>query len=207
MKIKPAYITLGIVALVLIILCGMGCSSYNGMVELDEQADQAWANVQNQYQRRADLIPNLEATVTAATENEKAGMAEVTKMRTGYQDLNNALDSASAYGTPAPGTPEAIAQAQAQQRVNDAYKIYINAVHEAYPDFKFPESFQKMQDELAGTENRVATERTRYNEAVKNYNVKIRRFPAAIFAGIFGFDKKDQFSADAGAQNAPKVFR
>ncbi len=207
MNIKPAYITLGIVALVLLIICGMGCSSYNGMVELDEQANQAWANVQNQYQRRADLIPNLEATVNAATENEKAGMAEVTKMRTGYQDLNNALDSAKAYGTPAPGTPEAIAQAQAQERVSDAYMIYINAVHEAYPDFKFPESFQKMQDELAGTENRVTTERTRYNEAVKNYNVKIRRFPGVIFAGIFNFDPKEPFNAEAGAQNAPKVFR
>lgn len=207
MKIKPAYITLTVVALVLLLLCGMGCSSYNGMVSLEEEADQAWANVQNQYQRRADLIPNLEATVSAATENEKAGMAEVTKMRTGYQDLTNALDSASAYGTPAPGTPEAAAQAAAQQRVSDAYRIYINAVHEAYPNFQFPENFAKMQDELAGTENRVSTERTRYNEAVKKYNVKIRRFPGVIFAGIFGFDKKDPFSADAGAQNAPKVFR
>lgn len=207
MKIKPTYITLTVVALVLLLLCGMGCSSYNGMVTLEEEADQAWANVQNQYQRRADLIPNLEATVRAVTENEKAGMAEVTKMRTGYQDLTNALDSASAYGTPAPGTPEAAAQAAAQQRVSDAYKIYINAVHEAYPDFQFPENFAKMQDELAGTENRVATERTRYNEAIKEYNVKIRRFPGVIFAGIFGFDKKDPFSADAGAQNAPKVFK
>lgn len=207
MKIKPVYITLGIVALLLVILCGMGCSSYNGMVTLEERADQAWANVQNQYQRRADLIPNLEATVNAATQNEKAGMAEVTKMRTGYNDLVGALDSASAYGTPAPGTPEATAQAAAQRRVDEQYRIYINAVHEAYPNFQFPENFAKMQDELAGTENRVSTERTRYNEAVKEYNIKVRRFPANIFAAIFGFDKKEQFSADAGAQSAPKVFR
>lgn len=204
---KSAIIWSVVGALALLFLVG-GCSTYNSMVTLDEGLSQSWANVQSSYQRRLDLIPNLVNTVKGYAEHEKSTLEGVTSQRTGNaavekagQELLDAQKAASAtYG------PNAQAVTPAQyQNLDRAYGVYINAVHEAYPSLKANENFLSLQDELAGTENRINTERNRYNEAVKAYNVKVRRFPNNIFAGLFGFDAKQPFAASAEAQNAPSV--
>ncbi|MCH5246986.1 MAG: LemA family protein [Muribaculaceae bacterium] len=196
MKKNTAVIVL-VIALIVILIWGF--SSYNGMVTEEETVDQTWANVQNQYQRRSDLIPNLVQTVKGYSDHESSTFQNVTEARAG---LSKAYEEANAVVDP----QNNIAQFQkAQDQLKSALGIYVNAVHEAYPDLKANENFMNLQTQLEGTENRIATERTRYNEAVKNYNVKIRRFPASVVAGITGFDKKEPFAADAEAQRAPKV--
>ena len=193
---KKGYI---ILILILAILCVWGFTAYNGMVIEEENVEQSWANVQNQYQRRSDLIPNLVQTVKGYSDHESSTFQNVTEARAGLQ---RAYDEANSVVDP----QNNIAKFQsAQDNLKSALGIYVNAVHEAYPDLKANENFMNLQTQLEGTENRIATERTRYNEAVRNYNVKIRRFPGTIVAGITGFDKKEPFAADAQAQQAPKV--
>lgn len=185
--------------ILLAILCFWGFGAYNGMVTEEENVEKSWGNVQNQYQRRYDLIPNLVSTVKGYADHESSTFEKVTEARAG---LLNAQSEAQAVEDP----QNNLAQfQQAQNKLKSAMGIYINAVHEAYPDLKANENFMNLQTQLEGTENRIATERTRYNEAVKNYNVKIRRFPGTIVAGIAGFEKKEQFAAEAEAQSAPKV--
>ncbi len=191
----------GIIIVGLLILCGSGCSQYNGMVESEQNVDQAWAQVQNVYQRRADLIPNLVATVKGYATHESETLEAVTNARAGLSAAKNVADSLTQQAVP--GSEAAMQQfEQAQRQLNSALNVYVNAVREAYPDLKANENFL---NQLEGTENRISTERERYTQAVKDYNVRIRRFPANIFAGMFGFEKKPQFQADADAQHAPKV--
>lgn len=184
---------------ILAILCVWGFSAYNGMITEEENVDQTWANVQNQYQRRFDLIPNLVNTVKGYSDHESSTFIKVTEAR---QGLIDARDNAQSVVDPQNNMAK---YQQAQDQLKSALGVYINAVHEAYPDLKANENFMNLQTQLEGTENRIATERTRYNEAVKIYNVKIRRFPNTIVASIAGFDKKDPFAADAQAQTAPQV--
>lgn len=194
----------GIVIVVLLILCGNGCSQYNGMVESEQNVDQTWAQVQNVYQRRADLIPNLVSTVKGYAAHESETLEAVTNARAGLAAAKTVADSLTQQAVP--GSEAAMQQfEQAQRQLNSALNVYVNAVREAYPDLKANENFINLQTQLEGTENRISTERERYTQAVKEYNVRIRRFPANIFAGIFGFEKKPQFQADAEAQHAPKV--
>lgn len=194
----------GIIIVGLLILCGSGCSQYNGMVESEQNVDQAWAQVQNVYQRRADLIPNLVATVKGYATHESETLEAVTNARAGLSAAKNVADSLTQQAVP--GSEAAMQQfEQAQRQLNSALNVYVNAVREAYPDLKANENFLNLQTQLEGTENRISTERERYTQAVKDYNVRIRRFPANIFAGMFGFEKKPQFQADADAQHAPKV--
>ncbi|MGM9827679.1 MAG: LemA family protein [Muribaculaceae bacterium] len=206
---KSAIIWSVIGSVVLIFLVG-GCSTYNGMVNLDEEVDQSWANVQSSYQRRLDLIPNLVNTVKGYAAHEKSTLEGVTAQRTGTsaaavdKAAQELLDAKNAVGQ-FNGPDSQAATPQQYQNLERAYGLYINAVHEAYPDLKANENFLGLQDELAGTENRINVERNRYNETVKKYNVKVRRFPNNIFAGLFGFDTKQPFAADQGAQNAPVV--
>ncbi len=180
-----------------------GKSTYNNMVTLEQDVDQAWAKVEVQYQRRMDLIPNLVETVKGYTEHESSTYENVTKARAGLSDAyNQARDLDNA--TPAEAT-DFESYNQAQDKLKSALGIYVNAVREAYPDLKANEQFLGLQAQLEGTENRIATERGRYTDVVKTYNVAVKRFPANILAGMFGFSAKPQFQADAEAAKAPQV--
>lgn len=193
-----------IVIAVILLLCGFGCGQYNGMVSADQQVENAWADVQNQYQRRLDLIPNLVETVKGYSAHEAETFQNVTNARAGLSGAYNSADSMQRAANP--GDPASLQRyGNAQGDLMRAFNVYVNAVREAYPDLKANDQFLNLQDELAGTENRVAEYRRKYNEAVKNYNLKVKRFPGNIFAGWFGFEPKSPFEAEEQAQSAPKV--
>ena len=173
--------------------------NYNSLVEKQQAVDQSWAQVENQYQRRADLIPNLVNTVKGYSTHEAETLEKVTQARAG---LSKAVDDVNAISNP----QENIQQyQQAQSSLKGAMDIYVNAVKEAYPDLKANENFMALQAQLEGTENRISTERQRYTVAVQDYNTAIKKFPTTIYAGWFGFKEKPQFQAEAGASKAPKV--
>ncbi len=185
--------------LAVVALSSLTSCNYNSLVEKQQNVDQAWAQVENQYQRRADLIPNLVNTVKGYAEHESKTLETVTNARAG---LTKAYETAQATEA----SPENIDQyQQAQSKLKSALDIYVNAVHEAYPDLKANTNFMNLQTQLEGTENRISTERMRYTEAVKDYNTSIKKFPTNIYAGWFGFKEKPQFKAEAGAQKAPTV--
>lgn len=189
-------ITIGAILLIVILLFAGGCSSYNGMVDADQAVSKQWGQVESQYQRRSDLIPNLVSTVKGYAAHESGTLEKVTEARAKAGSITLTADEL---------TPENMARFQlAQNELSGALKSLL-AVSEAYPDLKANENFLDLQKQLEGTENRIATERMRFNEAVEKYNLKVLRFPGNIWAGIFGFDRKDMFKADEGAQNAPKV--
>lgn len=192
-----------IIVLVIAVLCGMGCSNYNSLVTAEQDVDKAQADVQTQYQRRYDLIPNLVETVKGYAAHESTTLQNVTNARAGIApvDTTGVMQAARE----ALNAPNENAYAQALRQLSSQFSVYVNAVREAYPDLKANEQFMGLQDQLEGTENRIATYRSRYNEAVRDYNLKVKRFPGNIFAGIFGFSPKEQYEADAEAQSAPKV--
>ena len=170
--------------------------NYNGLVERSQEVAAQWANVENQYQRRADLIPNLVATVKGYATHEKATLegvidarARATQVRIDFDDLNE--ETLAKY-------------AQVQGELSSALSRLM-AVSEAYPDLKANRNFTDLQTQLEGTENRIATERRRYNDAVQAYNVYVQQFPRNLIAGMFGFTPKTFFAAEAGAEKAPKV--
>ncbi len=171
-------------------------SAYNGMVSEEENATTAMAKVQSAYQRRADLIPNLVETVKGYAAHEKETLEGVVSARSKATQMT--LD-------PEKMTPEKMKEFQAAQGELSSALGRLIAIQENYPDLKANENFRDLQVQLEGTENRINTERNNYNEAVQSYNVKIRRFPNSIFAGIFGFEKMQKFEADAGAEKAPQV--
>ena len=180
------------------ILATMALTSctYNKLVEQEEVVAQKWADVQTQYQRRADLIPNLVNTVKGYAAHESETLEAVVAARTKATQIT--IDPANA-------TPEQIAAFQeAQGEVSQALGRLL-AITEAYPDLKANEQFSELQAQLEGTENRIAEARRLYNEAVQTYNVSVRKFPNNIWAMIFGFDKKTPFAAEAGAEKAPTV--
>lgn len=198
------YIVLGVIVL-LVLLCGMsGCSTYNNFVTQIQDVDQQWAQVEVQYQRRMDLIPNLTRTVQGYAAHESETFESVTRARAG---LDNALAAAQADSLGASAADAAAFNRvnSAQDQLNRALSIYVNAVREAYPDLKADTQFLNLQEQLEGTENRIATERGRYTEKVREYNVLVSKFPAKIWASLFGFQPKPQFTADAQAAQAPVV--
>ncbi len=202
MKSKSITLIVFIVA----ILCGggcVGCSQYNGMVDAEQAVNKTWADVQNQYQRRYDLIPNLVETVKGYAKHEQETFQNVTNARAGITpiDTTAVMNAANA----ALNAPDPNAYASAVRELKSQFGIYVNAVHEAYPDLKANEQFLSLQDDLAGTENRIATARGNYTKAIQEYNLKVKRFPGNIFASLFGFSPKDQFEAEQQAQTAPKV--
>jgi LemA protein len=180
---KGWIIGIGIVVLLLLIVMG----SYNGLVNADEEVTQAWGNVESAYQRRIDLIPNLVATVEGYKIHEKEVLTEITEARSKITQAQ---------------TPAELTSGDAA--LNSALARLLVVV-ENYPNLKANENFLSLQDELAGTENRIKVERDRYNEAVKKMNVKVRRFPSNIVAGMFGFETKEVFEAEEGAEIAPEV--
>lgn len=193
-----------LVIVVLLAICGFaGCSSYNSMVTLNETCDNAWAKVEVQYQRRLDLIPNLVETVKGYAKHESETYENVTRARAG---LTDAYNEANQLKDGDMANPEAFKNyTDAQAGLNRAFNIYVNAVREAYPDLKANQQFQDLQVQLEGTENRIATERGYYTDAVNEYNLAVKRFPGNIWASIFGMHPKPQYQAEPEAQTAPKV--
>ena len=170
--------------------------AYNGMVKADENVKSAWGNVENQYQRRTDLVPNLVATVKGYATHEETTLENVTAARA--KATQTTID-------PTKLTEENMAQFQAAQgELSSALSRLLVSV-EAYPDLKANQNFLDLQAQLEGTENRIATERTRFNDIAQQYNTLIRRFPNNIIAGMSGFSVKPYFKADAGAEKAPEV--
>ncbi|HLV45858.1 MAG TPA: LemA family protein [Flavobacterium sp.] len=184
---------------ILLIIIGLGSlsgCSYNTLVDLDENVNQSWANVETAYQRRADLIPNLVETVKGAADFERSTLEAV---------INARAKATSIEIDPSNITPEQFAQFQeAQNEVSSALSRLLVTV-ERYPELKTNQNFLKLQDDLVSTENQILTARTRFNEAVQGYNGKVRRFPSNITASLFGFDQKPYFEAQEGAENAPDV--
>lgn len=187
-----------IIGIVLVSLFAIGGCSYNKMVSMEESIDAQWAQVQNQYQRRYDLIPNLVNTVKGYASHESEVFEQVTEARSKAGGVIN-IDSSVL------DDPEAFDKYQKIQSELGTSLQRLMAVTENYPELKANQNFLALQDELEGTENRIATERMRFNEAVQSYNKYIRGFPRNMFAGMFGFEKKSYFAAGTEAQNAPKV--
>tara|TARA_R110002124_G_scaffold77578_2_gene207805 strand:+ start:754 stop:1344 length:591 start_codon:yes stop_codon:yes gene_type:complete len=174
-----------------------GISVNNGLVDKEEAVEGAWAQVENQYQRRADLVPNLVNTVKGAANFEQETLTSVIEARSKATSVNI---SASDLNDPAKFQQFQ----QAQGELSGALSRLLVSV-ERYPELKANANFRDLQSQLEGTENRIATERKRYNDTAQNYNSSIRKFPASIFASIGGFDRKAYFEADQGAENAPTV--
>ena len=172
------------------------CGTYNGMVEKEEAVKSAWSNVETQYQRRADLIPNLVSTVKGYAAHEENTLSAVVEARAKATSVNIPLDEI---------TPEKLeAYQEAQSAVTSALGRLI-AVSENYPELKANQNFLELQAQLEGTENRITVARKEFNDATQSYNTAVRRFPANLVAMIFNFDQKPYFSADESAATAPKV--
>ncbi len=169
---------------------------YNAMVTLEEGVDAAWSQVENVYQRRADLIPNLVATVKGYAEHEKETFTAVTEARSKVNNIN--LEGIV-------NNPAAMKNFQASQGQLSGALSKLMVVMEKYPDLKANQGFLDLQAQLEGTENRIAVERGRFNKTAQAFNTIIRRFPGSIYAGLFGFERKVYFEAEAGAEKAPKV--
>lgn len=186
-----------IIGVVIVLLFGFyGCSSYNGLVQKDASVQEKWAQVQTQYQRRSDLIPNLVRTVQGAANFEKSTLTAVIQARANATSINLKADQL---------TPENIQKFQAAQDQLGGSLSRLLAVAESYPQLKATENFSELQAQLEGTENRISVARNDFNSVVKDYNVSVRSFPNNIFAGIFGFSVKGFFEASQAAQNAPTV--
>lgn len=189
---KGTVILLIIIAVV--VLWGVKC--YNKMVSQEENVTKAWANVENVYQRRADLIPNLVNTVKGYAEHEKGTFEAVTEARTKATSINIDAENMTAE--------QLKAFQEAQNQVSGALGRLI-AISENYPELKANENFLELQSQLEGTENRIAVERKNFNETAQAFNTFIRKFPQTLIASIFGFEKKPYFEAEEGANKAPTV--
>ena len=189
---KKMLILLALIAIVAIWAIG----GYNGLVSKEENVNNAWAKVQSDYQRRADLIPNLVETVKGYAEHEKGTFESVTEARTKATQINLNVEDL---------TEENLAKMQAAQSELSTALSRLIAVAEAYPELKADQNFRELQAQLEGTENRIKESRNKYNDEVKTYNVTVRKFPNNIIAGIFGFGQKTPFAAEAGAEKAPEV--
>ena len=193
---KKGTITLLVIGVLILIMVGGTLTTYNGLIAKDEAVATAWGNIQSHYQRRADLIPNLVSTVKGYAKHESETLENVMAARAKATQIAVNADNL---------TPEKLKQYQAAQGELSQALGRLMAVSENYPNLKANENFSELQAQLEGTENRINESRQIYNSAVQTYNVSVRRFPANIVAGMFGFDKKNQFEAEAGAEKAPKV--
>ncbi len=174
-----------------------GCG-YNRLVSLRQQADSSWADVENVYQRRADLVPNLVKTVEGAADFEKSTLTDVIKAR--QQVTNVKLEPGAS-----PASPEAMAAFQQSQDALSGALSRLLVTVERYPELKANANFQNLQVQLEGTENRIAVERRKFNESVQQYNTAIKQFPTIIYSGFLGFKDRPYFAARAGAEQAPEV--
>ena len=187
-----------IMRLLFVAICAMTLSScsYNTMVEKEEAVNTAWSNVENQYQRRADLIPNLVNTVKGYAAHESETLASVVEARAKATQITVSADQL---------TPETLARyQQAQGEIGSALGRLMR-ITENYPELKANQNFQELQAQLEGTENRISVERRNFNQATQDYNTYIRKFPQNLIAGMFGFEKKPYFEAEEGNNVAPAV--
>ena len=197
---KGTKITLGVVAvivLIIIITISWGVGVYNKLVGLDEGVKQAWGQVENQYQRRYDLIPNLVSTVKGVANFEKETYTAVTEARAKIGQVRLSTDQLS--------DPQAFQKFQQAQDGLSSALSRLMVVSENYPQLKANENFLQLQSQLEGTENRIAVERMKFNQVVQDYNTQIKRFPANVIAGMSNFKEKQYFKAATGAEEAPKV--
>jgi len=197
---KGLWITLGIVGVLIIIVFAVvswGVGIYNNLVGLNEGVSQSWSQVENQYQRRYDLIPNLVSTVQGVANFERETYTAVTEARAKVGQIKLSADQLS--------NPQAFQQfQQAQDGLSSALSRLL-VVSENYPQLKANENFLQLQAQLEGTENRISVERMKYNQVVQDYNTQIKRFPAAFIASMTGFKEKEYFRAVTGAEEAPRV--
>jgi len=184
---KRAWMIIGVLILAALVMGGSCVGRYNSFATADEQIDGAWAQVENVLQRRGDLIPNLVATVQGFAAQEREIFTEVANARSRLAGAASPAEAAAANA----GLTGALGR--------------LLAIAENYPQLRSNENFIRLQDELAGTENRIAVERRRYNEAVRDYNTRIVQFPNNMFAGLFGFESREYFEADESAQEVPTV--
>jgi len=187
----------GVIILLGIAIVSWGTGIYNSLVSLDEATKQAWGQVENQYQRRMDLIPNLVETVKGYAEHESSVFEEVAAARSSVGKLQVTPDILN--------NPQMFQKFQEAQASMSSALSRLLAVAENYPNLKANENFLQLQAQLEGTENRIAVERRRFNEVIQDYNIKVRSFPTSILAGMFGFGQKVYFQAEPGAEKAPKV--
>ena len=189
-------LTLIIVLAFILIFGGCACNGYNGLINQDENVKKAWNNVQSDYQRRADLVPNLVNTVKGAANFEKTTLTNVIEARAKATQVKLDVNDLS---------PEKIAQfQQAQGQLSGALGRLL-AVAEAYPDLKATQNFQQLQGQLESIENGIRNSRNNFNTAVNDYNVKVRSFPMNILSGMFGFKSKAGFTAEPGSEKSPEV--
>ena len=189
----------GLIILVLAILAILvfwGIGGYNGLVSTQESLNKSWANVENQYQRRADLIPNLVETVKGYAKHESSTFEAVVNARSKATQMT--ID-------PTNLTPEKLQEFQAAQGELSAALGRLMMIREAYPDLKANQNFIELQAQLEGTENRITVAREQFNQEVQKYNTLVRQFPKNIIAGLFGFERKPTFEAEKGAEQAPEV--
>lgn len=194
---KKGWIIVIAVVVVLLLIVGKVVGIYNSLVTLEEGVNNAWAQVSNQYQRRADLIPNLVETVKGYAKHERETLEAVIQARANATNLTVTPEVLN--------DPRAFSKFQQVQGEISSALARLMAVVENYPNLKANENFLSLQDQLEGTENRITVERQRFNETVQGFNTHIRRFPTNLFAGLFGFGKKAYFEAQEGAEVAPKV--
>lgn len=193
---KKSWIVIGVIVVLVFIIYRLFAGSYNNMVSKEEDVKSQWAQVENSYQRRSDLIPNLVSTVKGYAEFEKSTLTEVVQARANATSMKIDANNLS---------PENIAKfQQAQDGLSGALSRLLVSV-EKYPDLKANQNFLELQSQLEGTENRIAVERGRFNEMVQAFNKYVRSFPNNLFAGLFGFSQKGYFQSVAGADKAPEV--
>ncbi|MCK9305184.1 MAG: LemA family protein [Bacteroidales bacterium] len=195
-NLSKGLITFLLIAGFLLLLFFWGMKSYNNLVSQEESVSSAWSQVENVYQRRADLIPNLVATVKGYAEHERETLEAVVNARS--KATQTTID-------PTNITAEKLQEFQAAQGELTNALNRLMVVVEKYPDLKANQNFLELQAQLEGTENRITVERQKFTETAKSYNTLIRQFPRNIIAGLFGFERKVYFEAQEGAQNAPKV--
>ena len=190
MKNKGLWITLGIVAFVALILLMYVVGAYNRFVTLDQDVNGKWSEVENQYQRQADLIPNFVSSVSSQVGVETKFVKDVIAARTAWANTAGASQ---------------LARDTAGQQMNSGINAFVNAVAENYPTLQASEGYTALRDEMAGTQNRITTARGRYIESIQKYNTATKRFPANVLAGMFRFAGKDYYQADAGNLNTPQL--
>ncbi len=185
---KGTIIALSVIGAIVLLLGIITITSYNGLVDGEETVKEKQSTISVQLQRRADLIPNFVETVKGYSDYEQSTFLAVTEARAAVMKANGAEE-----------------QAAASAQLDSAIDVWVNAITEAYPELKASEQYRALQDELAGTENRIAVARKDYNDVASEYNKSIRRFPKSIFAGMFGFEQVEYFEADESANQVPQV--
>ena len=196
MKIKKSWIVIGVIIILALIIYGSIKNTYNKMVQMEQNVESQWSNVENVYQRRADLIPNLVNTVKGYAEHEQETLESVIEARSKATSTN--IDAGNL-------SPKKLKQFQQSQSALGSALSRLMAVVERYPNLKANENFKQLQAQLEGTENRISVERRKFNEAARSYNTYIKQFPQKMYANLFDFEEKAYFESEKGAEEAPDV--